>query len=311
MSKAIHPTDVRFIKLGRRGTWEQSSIEHDQVIRLGYTSPLHDESLAGNWKAVTKHWLAKRKGNKSTTTSDVRQIRDFYEEPETTLWFTFYARQLWWCFAKKQVRLLDDGSRVRAVKGQWQSTDIAGGALNIETLDDRLAKVGMYRGTICAVQPQVAEYLVRRINCEQSPDVQKAVDTMAQLRDAVEVLIRGMHWKDFELLTDLMFSRAGFQRLDVLGKTTKAIDLDLVAPVTRRRAFVQVKSNGTVASLTKSIEQFNDMPQYDDFFFICHTGKDVAHYKAEEDNIHVLAGPQLAELVIRAGLVEWLISKRS
>src|SRR5437899_4279747 len=118
MSKINRPTDVRFIKLGRGGKWERSSIEEEQVIRLGYTSNLHDESLAGNWKSLTKHWLNKRKGNTSTATSDVRQIRDFYERPETTLWFTFYARQLWWCFAKKQVQLLEDGSRVRAVKGE-------------------------------------------------------------------------------------------------------------------------------------------------------------------------------------------------
>lgn len=87
-----------------------------------------------------------------------------------------------------------------------------------------------------------------------------------------------------------MFSRAGYQRVSVLGKTQKSIDIDLESPVTRRRVFVQVKSQATRAVLLQCIEQFEAMPQYDEFFFVCHTpvGLDgyeptpheISHFKA-------------------------------
>lgn len=164
--KKIAPTEVRFIKLGRAGKWEKSSIEQDQVIRLGYVSPYHEQSLARDWKSVEAHWRKHRENKAGPTKSDIRQIRDFYEQPATTLWITFYARQLWWCFADEEVRELDDGTRVRSVKGSWRSTDLEGNLLRVETLDGRLTRVGMYRGTICEVKPAVAQYLVRRINGE-------------------------------------------------------------------------------------------------------------------------------------------------
>lgn len=97
--KKIAPKDIRFIKLGRAGKWEKSSLEKDQVIRLGYVSPHHEQCLAGDWKPVEAHWRNVREGKVGPAKSDIRQIRDFYEQPSTTLWITFYARQLWWCFA--------------------------------------------------------------------------------------------------------------------------------------------------------------------------------------------------------------------
>jgi len=212
MTKSIAPTEVRFIKLGRGGEWERSSIEQDQVLRLGYRSPLHQASITGKWDAVLKYWVRKREGKTGVATSDIRQIRDFYERPETTLWFTFYGRLLWWCFAKKKVDILDDESRVRAVKGRWKSTDLAGRPLFIDTLDGRLTRVGSYRGTICDVGSTVAEYLIRRINGKVAPEVRSAQDAMQQLHHSVEALIKGLFWKDFELLTDLVFTRAGRRR---------------------------------------------------------------------------------------------------
>jgi hypothetical protein len=70
--------DVRFIKLGDTGAWEKTCIENN-TIRLGYESPLHEESLNGNWDAVRQFWLNFRKGDQRVASSDVNQIRDFYD----------------------------------------------------------------------------------------------------------------------------------------------------------------------------------------------------------------------------------------
>lgn len=75
-------TDVRYIKLGSGGQWEESCLFRDHTIMLGYENPHHSESLAGNWKAVRAYWLAHR-NDEGAATRDVNQIRNFYEMPES------------------------------------------------------------------------------------------------------------------------------------------------------------------------------------------------------------------------------------
>lgn len=311
MTKPISPSGVRFIKLGRKGEWERTAIETDNVIRLGYRSPMHQQSLKGNWKAVTRHWLEVRGENSATATNDVRQIRDFYEQPDTSLWITFYNRMLWWCFAKQPAEQLDDESRIRHVIGRWRNTDLAGRPLTIQNLDGRLTKVVGYRGTICALDPDVEAYLVRKINGKLPIEVARAQTELANLQLTLEELIRGLWWHDFELLVDLVFAKSGWQRISVLGKTEKAIDLDLEAPVTDRRAFVQVKSQASVKILNDSIAEFQNMAQYDEFYFVVHTADRLADYLSADPRVHVIDVARLAQLVVGAGLVTWLINKRS
>lgn len=134
---------------------------------------------------------------------------------------------------------------------------------------------------------------------------------MTALKGTVKKLIKGLHWKDFELFTDLLFTRAGYQRVDVLGGTAKAIDLDMFAPVTARSAFLQVKSQASLQTLTRCIAQFEEASTHDEFFFVCHTGRELEDFEAEQPNVRVLTADSLADVAIQAGLVSWLIAKRS
>jgi hypothetical protein len=184
--------------------------------------------------------------------------------------------------------------------------------LSEESLDGRLTKVVGYRGTICGLADiAVEEYVVRRINAELPVDVVRAEVAMTELLDAVQQLIKGLHWKDFELLVDVMFSRAGYRRLSVLGQTQKSIDIDLESPVTRKRIFVQVKSQASRATFKECVAQFESMSQFDEFFFVCHTPYGLDEFEPHEAYIHLLTGASLARLVIDAGLFGFLTAKRS
>lgn len=307
----ISPTSARFIKLGETGKWEQSSLQNDQVLRLDYISPMHAACMAGDWDAVTSYWLNFRKGKPAPATNDVRQIRDFYEMPPDTLWFTFYGRVLWWCFAKPEVIELRDKSRVREVNGTWRNTDLAGRVLSVQNLDGRLTKVVGYRGTICGLEPDVFAYLVRKINAQMPAEVAQAEAEVALLLQSIERLIKGLWWKDFELLADLIFAKSGWQRVSVLGQTEKAIDLDLEAPVTGKKAFVQVKSQATLQVLHESIAEFENMAQFDEFYFIFHTGAQLLAHVPSDPRVQLIGVSRLAQLVLNAGLTNWLINKRS
>jgi hypothetical protein len=215
MATRISPKKIRFIKLGERGKWERSCLA-DGTVRLGYESPHHQASLRGEWDAVRAFWLSARNGSQRMASSDLNQIRDFYELSSGDLWITFHGKHLYWCRADTEVTELPDGSRSRRAIGGWSETDLHGHELRVDRLDGRIAKVRGFQGTVCSVE--LPEYLVRKINGDIQPDVAAAVASLESLRKDAAALILGLGWKDFELLVELIFSRAGWQRATVLSR---------------------------------------------------------------------------------------------
>lgn len=310
----INPSKVRFIKLGAGGVWEKDCIEITNTIRLGYEagSEIHKECLNDQWDNCYAYWSERSRA----ATNHVRQIKDFYQLDENTLWITFFGRKLYWAFCSSDVIEESDGSRTRKVIGKWSCSDISGRELLVDNLDGRITKVQAYRGTICSVE--LEDYLIRRINGKTIAAVEEANNALNNLKEKVEKLIKGLWWQDFELLTDLVFSKLGWQRYSVLGKTEKRIDLDLYSPSTQKRIFVQIKSDtnkheldGYISSFTSEYKQYG----YDEMYYIYHSGLDDITgdlYKLyREQGVNLINGKKMTELVVSAGLVEWLIKKRS
>lgn len=305
----IQPQKVRYIKLGIGGEWEQWCFENN-AIRLGYVSPYHEESKSGEWDIVRSYWLKERNGNQGAATRDLNQIRDFYELSEDDLWVTFYKRKLYWCKSSHIVEKLDDGSRIRRNIVPWSCESISGNPLTIENIDGRVTKVQGFRGTICGIELQ--DYLISKINGELQHEVETAKNNLANLKNSTKDLIQGLWWNDFELLIDLIFSSSGWQRISVLGKTEKDIDLDLFSPVTQKRAFVQIKSKANANTFIEYKNLFLEYGQYDEMYFVVHTSSnDLHNISQSESNIHLMDLDRIADLVINAGLINWLITKRA
>jgi hypothetical protein len=137
------------------------------------------------------------------------------------------------------------------------------------------------------------------------------MDSLYRLKEGLQPLIRKLGWKDFELLTDLIFTRAGWQRVSALGKTQKTVDLELLSPVTGRRAFVQVKSVSDLETFLQYKAKFEDMRNYDEMYFVVHAPtEELSDYRSDSP-VFLLTAYRLAELVVSAGLVQWLIRKVS
>ncbi len=306
----ITANDVRFIKLGAKGHWEKECIEGPApCIRLGFDTGHHAQSLAGEWQALVNHWRNVEKKTPGKTTEFLSQVKAFYTLGESTLWITFYKRKLYWCRARSTVTELKDGSRIRRVIGTWSSADLKGRELQVDNLSGALTKVQGFRGTICKVK--AADYLIRKLNGEIQPEVVVAEQALNALECALAPLIRKLGWKDFELLTDLVFTQAGWQRIGALGKTEKSIDLALLSPVTGKRAFVQVKSQANLATFLQYKESFEGMNQYDEMYFVVHSPTpDLAAHR-EDSYVVLLTGERLAKLVVSAGLTSWVLRKLS
>lgn len=156
----------------------------------------------------------------------------------------------------------------------------------------------------------MTNYLKHKINGIESAEVKKAAEALKVLSESLLVLIKSLNAKDFELLVDLTFNRLGWQRYSVLGKTEKDIDLDIYLPAANKRAFVQIKSNTNKKQILEYIEKYQRYENYKEFYFIYHTCNDDVS-DIPNDEIYLIDGVRMANLVIQAGLIGWLINKCS
>lgn len=303
----IQPKVVLFIKLGEKGKWEYDCIERDQNMRLGFNEADHKECMRGNWKAIRNFYLNELKYDPKTATSFAHQIEFFYKSDETVLWITFYANKFWWCFSSPEISLNKDGTKTRPVKDRWCDTDIFGKTLTTDNLRGTLLKTRRFQGTICKVKD--ANYAISKINGKISPEVIETRKILEVMMEKVSILIKNLNPKDFEILIDLIFRQAGWQRLGTVGKTEKTLDLDLLSPVTGEKAMVQIKSESDLQEFKEYCREFESMKEYNKFFYVVHTPANNLERAEVPPKYKLLLLKDIAKLTINSGLIEWVINK--
>ncbi len=219
----------------------------------------------GDWNKIWNDWLdadhvgdaAVLRRTKSKATTATNALRAYYEDDGSTLWVTFYAGDLYWCFLEpgEPMPVSDDERQTstRRVKGHWSNLDYRGVRLSRSSLPGDVNMVAMFQGTTCLVR--AADKLLRRINGERTPEVEALERARDMLEESVKPLIGNLTWQDFEVLADLLMSGSGWRRVDRIGGTEKTIDLDLELPLTGERAFAQVKANSSQAQLNEYIRE--------------------------------------------------------
>ena len=287
---------------------ESDCIRKSNTLRLGYETADFQLCLNGEWNKVKDHYI--KSGTKQKTASKyITQIRHFFEASEDTIWITFYDNKLWWTKAKAGVSLNNDNIRERSCISEWSDKDIEGNPLYMENISGNLLKTQGFRGTICTVEEE--KYLLRKINAEKSKEVLETEDSYKSLQQNLCNLIQQLTWQDFEVLVDLIFTQAGWQRVSSVGKTAKTLDLDLKAPVTGEKCLVQVKSSTDSTELDKYLKDFSSMDQYHKFYYVYHTFKGTPSQKINDSKVRLLSANEIAELAIDSDLSKWIIAKVS
>jgi hypothetical protein len=304
----IDPNRVRYIKLGREGSWEKECLEKG-IVRFGFGTAKPTRFAlcrARQWDELRRSIQASGK-SQGATTNIVNQTKAFFDDDGSTLWISLIGEWLYWGFlGEAPAECHDDGDGVwRSMVDGWKCHDIKGNQLTKDRLSGALTKLASYRGTSCDVD--VSDYVVRRINGQRVPDVETAEQALAAVKTSVIQLMTHLGWRDFETLVDLVFATSGWRRLGPVGKTQKTLDLDLQLPSTGERAFVQIKSQTTSSELAGYIEKFDQLGPYNRMFFVYHTGE----AKTEDERVSVIGPDRLADLIIDAGLTNWLIRKVS
>jgi hypothetical protein len=302
----INPSKALYIKLGSSGEWEPECIYKNQTLRLGYIEVDHDICLRGEWDEVAEQ-LKPIRSDVGAITRDVNQIRNFYEAEKDVLWVTFHANLLWWCFSMPEVTQLPNKTKVRPVIDKWSCTDVKGHNLQMDQLSGSLLSMQGFRGTICSVRE--FRYIVNKINGNMPKEVEEAQVSLLKLENKLEVIIQNLHWKDFEILIDLIFRQAGWQRVGPLGRTQKTLDLDLLSPITGDRYCVQVKSKACLVDFKKYQQEFEDMQGYSKFYFVVHSPSSDLEKITGHNDFELILPHKVARWAIKYGLTEWIIAK--
>ena len=309
-SNTINPKSVRYIKLGSGGSWEKECLAKG-IIRMGFGTESTERfhlCQSRDWAALAESFKSEGR-DKGTAKRFTRELSLFFDADGTTLWITFMNERLYWGFVDSSpAKLHADGDGIwRTIRGGWRDTDLKGTVLSKDKLSGAVTKLAAYRGTSCHVDK--AEYVVRRINGEKMPDVERALANLQEMKSSVLPLMRMLTPQDFELLVDLVFTASGWRRVGVVGRTQDTLDLDLLLPSTGDRAFVQVKSSTTSIELADYIAKFGERSDlYKRMFYVYHSGE---ASPSDDSGITVIGPEHLASLVIDAGLVNWLIEKVS
>ncbi|MFA4851287.1 MAG: hypothetical protein WC868_00220 [Bacteroidales bacterium] len=297
-----------YIKLGEGSDWADECIEKG-IIRIGFSdipkALFLTENLDNIWCKYTELGFANRAADIFWT-----QLNSFFHSDKNTVWITFHQQKMWWCKTKPDYVIDKDNNKYKQVIGNWSDKDINGKILWEDNLSGALLKTKFYPSTLCV--PDAEEYAWNKIFCLQSKEALQFEKDLAAFRKSTVLLIQKLTWQDFEVLIDLIFRNAGFQRLGVLGRTLKTIDLSLLHPLSNEKIFVQIKSASslnTYKSWKAEVEVKND--DFIKYYFTVHSPKsDIENYEEPEPDKFILwREKEISEMVIRFGLIDWLIQK--
>lgn len=302
----INCQKIFYIKLGEGGNWEKKCLIENPSMKIGFRGVDHQDCLNGNWQKIRDYYLKEEKKTESKASDHVRELKTFYESDESSIWITFSANKMWWCIPKFEFDVLPDNTKIRFLKSDWRDEDLNGKKLTIGDLSGKLTKTQAYRQTICSIE--VIEYALRKINGLDTDEVIETKRAKQELISKVEQLIKSLTWKDFEVLIDLIFRQAGWQRLAQIGKQAKTIDLELLQPVTGEKCIIQIKSQSNNQEFKDWVEKFRDLTDYDKFFFVVHTEKGEIN-RNYSDKVQILKSFEIAELAVNSGLTDWIIKR--
>jgi len=106
-----------------------------------------------------------------------------------------------------------------------------------------------------------------------------------------------------------VFRAAGWKRTGVLGETNKDVDLELEEPLTREKYQVQIKARASLKEFRDCAATFSP-GFFRRFYFVVHSPSDeLARFESDDPSVSLIRVNELAEMVVRAGLVDWLTTK--
>nr|WP_175619255.1 hypothetical protein [Bradyrhizobium sp. 2S1]MCK7670769.1 hypothetical protein [Bradyrhizobium sp. 2S1] len=135
---------MRYIKLGERGAWATEALRTG-ILPFGYRAIDHASCVRGDWDRVRNDLVAMGRRNGGIG-QGLRELKEFYELGEDTLWVTIADGHLWWTFADAGViegkrAEASAPARFRRTRDGWRSTSLTGTPLTLRSLGSALTSL--------------------------------------------------------------------------------------------------------------------------------------------------------------------------
>ncbi|MBN1460747.1 MAG: hypothetical protein JXA57_14525 [Armatimonadetes bacterium] len=300
-----------FIKLGRKGQWEKSSIKESKM-RIGWASQSLEDVNGHRWERIRGQLASElsekgKRKTKGSVTTDLNALRMICESTSKDVWITFFGLKLWWCrIADSEIRE-DATSKYRPVQGSWSDSDTGQKPLFASRLPGVLTGTQGFRGTVCHVR--TPDVLRRVLNDEPSPYCTAVEEARDLLVRKVESAIRHLNPVDCEDFADLLFRQSGWRRLTTVGKRMKFVDMELMDPLTHDRYQVQVKTGATLRDFHDYSSNFANRGYRRLYFVVGNPTANLEHYTSNDCRVELILPKRLAEMAVELGLVDWLMDK--
>lgn len=300
--------NIYYLKLGKEGEWEDD-LNNGNKARIGWKNIIVQDIQNNNWGEIKRNIEDdfKERGKKNGATQDFNALKTFCLASEDDIFITFSDGMLYWCILDNDIIHEDKISKYRTLKNNWRNTDIKGKKLRINSISGKITKTQGYRATLCKIEEK--EALERLIHGIVNPIVEQIHIKERELQDLLVNAFSELYWKDCEILTDLIFNQSGWQRISLLGKSMKYMDIELVNSITKERYQVQVKANAKKEDFINYANEFSGRNYSKMFFVSFNHDLSLQGYENNYNNIQLLKGKELAELIIRLGLTSWVIDK--
>ncbi len=304
-----------YIKLGEAGIWEPDSIKSGK-IRFGWPHIPVEKIINKEWEVV-RHLISEnysKRGKKSGSTNDFNILKNICEADEKTVFVTFSNGELYWTIPKQNSISEDGTSKYIETIIPWSDKDInKNKTFELNQISGRITKYQLFMGTCCKIGNDLGEfeYLKQLINDQQSDEFKKLSSSINQLKESLLIPIKHLTPKDFEILVDLIFRNNGWRRTSVLGEVMKFFDLVLEEPFSNKLYGVQIKSSCSANEFKKIADKFvsSYSASYEMLYFVIHTPKNDFASIQEYENVKILGVEELADQVINAGLIRWVMDK--
>ena len=308
MGEKIDFKRAYYIHLGKKGKYEQSAISESK-LQFGFGGQDVQDINSGNWEKIREQLRQASKGKKGQATGPLNALRLICESTSEDLWITFSQGMMWWCKLGPKEVFQGDPSKYRLLDGKWSNKDVNEHQLDVNSIPGIIAKIQGFRGTVCKVHSLEMETLRRLVNDDPHPACKEIAQCKTNLINSVEKGIKILNPKDFEIFVDLIFRESGWRRLSLKGETMKDIDLELEDPITKDRYLVQIKTGATLKDFERYAKKFNPQDTIRRLYFVVHTpSEELKALKNPWPNVQLIGPNQLSEMVVRLGLVDWLMS---
>lgn len=301
-----------FIKLGTQGCWAKDSIDNGYA-RIGWKNVDLNYINNGNWdvikKVVKRDFDERRKKNGAT--QDYEALKRFCEATKQDVFITFHNGFMYWCSLDDSPVEQDDTSKFRRTKNDWSNNQAKdfGRLLYSNEISGEISKTQAFQGTICQFKEKEVDIINRIINNLSNPDVAQIQIYKHEICKLTTKLLKDLHWKDCEILTDLIFIQSGWRRVSMQGGNMEFTDMEYFDPINNEKYAVQIKSGANKSDFLEYEKKFKDRGFRKLFFVVFNPDDSFAGFKTDRNDVELLFGEKLSTMIFDLGLLEWVLKK--